>query len=67
MSDARSKAFKEDIVFLFYFLIWWAALGAIATIGMIGKPRSPITPGSAVATVLIQVAFIVLIVFTYPR
>ena len=51
---------------LFWFLIGWWAFGALLTVGMVGKPRKPIDPGTAVVTILIHAALIVLLVVGWP-
>lgn len=40
-------------------LVGWLAFGALATVGLIGVPRKPISPGTAVATVVINAALVV--------
>lgn len=40
-------------------LVCFLVLGAIATVAMIGKPRTPITHASAIVGALINVALIV--------
>ncbi len=40
-------------------LIAFQALGALVTIGRVGKPRGPLTPGVAIGTVIISVLLIV--------
>lgn len=40
-------------------LIGWLAFGAIATVGMVGRPRDPITPASAAYSVIIAGLLIV--------
>ncbi|MFE2710617.1 hypothetical protein ACFXKI_01150 [Streptomyces mirabilis] len=42
-----------------YFVMFWLGFGALSTISMVGKPRQPITSGTAVVTVLISAAIIV--------
>jgi hypothetical protein len=43
-------------------LVAWLALGALMTIGRIGKARQPITPTEAVATVVATAAMVALLV-----
>ena len=47
-------------------LLWVSAavltFGALASIGMIGKPREPITPAVAVFTIILNVVIITTIV-----
>jgi len=40
----------------FIYLALWAVMNAIATIAFIGRPRQAITPGAAVAAVIIHVS-----------
>ena len=40
-------------------LVAWLALGALASVALVGKPRKPLTPGVAVATVLINALIVV--------
>jgi len=35
-------------------LVGWLTLGVVASIAVIGKPRQPVTPGLAVATLVIN-------------
>lgn len=41
-----------------YVLIGWIALGALLTVGQIGKPRKPTTPDIAVSVPVIDAAII---------
>ena len=45
-----------------WFIVGLVALSSLLVIGSVGKPRKPITPGSAATTVAINALFIVLIV-----
>ena len=38
-------------------LIFFFTCGALVTIGTIGKPRSPVTPGVAVAVTVVNLLF----------
>jgi hypothetical protein len=40
-------------------LIAWLALGGLAAVALVGKPRKPLTPGVAVATILINALIVV--------
>lgn len=40
-------------------LIAFLGLGAVATVSLVGKPRKPVTPGVAVASVIINALLIV--------
>lgn len=37
----------------------WLALGALAVVALVGKPRKPLTPGIAATTVLINALIVV--------
>jgi hypothetical protein len=39
-------------------MVVWAALGSLLSIAFIGRPRDPITPGAAVASVLVAALYI---------
>jgi hypothetical protein len=41
-----------------WILVAWLTLGVVLTIALIGKPRKPITPGVAVATLVINSALV---------
>lgn len=43
-------------------LIAWYALGILATVGTIGKPRKPIDPDLAVVMIVVQAGLIALVV-----
>lgn len=43
---------------MFWILIAYLALGAIASVAMVGRRREPITPGAAVLSVLASALFI---------
>ena len=45
-----------------YALAGWFTLSALLTISAIGKPRKPLTSGSAAVTVAILAAFVVVLV-----
>lgn len=49
---------------LIYVLICLLGLNAITTIGMIDQPRKPITHGGAIVSVIVDVVFIILLLFT---
>lgn len=40
-------------------LIGWLTLGAVSAVAFVGKPRQPIAPGVAVATVLVNALIVV--------
>lgn len=39
-------------------LIIWFALGIVAAVAMIGRPRDPLTPGMAITTLAVNAAAI---------
>ncbi len=41
-----------------WFLLGWWAFVSLLVVGMIGRKRDPITPASAVATIVINALFI---------
>jgi hypothetical protein len=50
-----------------YVIAGWLTLGALLTIGFIGKPRKPTTPGTAAVVVMINAALIVTLVLAARR
>lgn len=52
---------------LAWFFIGTYAFAALYGVATIGKPRKPTTPGQAVLVVIIDAAFILLIVLFWPR
>lgn len=49
-----------------FFIVGWLALGAMLSIATVGKPRKPLTPGTAAVSVALTAGLIVLIVLTWP-
>ena len=47
---------------LLWIAVAWLALGVLATVSLVGKERTPITPGLAVTSVLCGAAVIVLVI-----
>jgi hypothetical protein len=45
-----------------WFIVFWLALGALLTIGQIGKPRKPLQPSVAVISSLITAGLIMLVI-----
>ena len=48
--------------FVKWFMVGMFALGALLTVSSVGKPRSPLTSGTASFVVAVQALYIVLIV-----
>lgn len=47
--------------FVKFFLVGMFAMGALLTVGLVGKPRKPLTSGTAALTVFFNAVYIVLI------
>lgn len=50
-----------------YIIAGWNVLGALLMIGFIGRPRKPITPASAIVTVVITAAVVAVLILTTGR
>ena len=46
-------------------LVVWLAIGAIASVAVVGQPRKPLEPGSAVLSILITGALISMMFATH--
>lgn len=51
------------LILLLWILVGWTALGAIASIMMIGRDRQPLTPGVATASVILAVGIILVLLW----
>ena len=50
-----------------YAIAGFLTLGALLTVGNVGKPRKPTTPGTAAAVVVIDAAIVVALVLAAGR
>jgi hypothetical protein len=50
-----------------YVIAGWLAAGALVSVGTVGKPRKPTTPGAAAVIVILDAALVVTLILAAGR